>query len=470
MRAKYYITTAIDYCNDVIHVGHAYQKVVADVYARYHRLIGDRVFFLTGTDEYGSKAEQTAKEQHLTPKELVDKVSVKDKEQLTALQISYDRFIRTTDKDHTESVQTFWKKSKEKGDIYLGDFTGYYCVGCESYVTESDLVDGLCPYHKKKPIQLTEKNYFFRWSKYRSFLTKHIQSHSLFVLPEKRRNEMLSFLEKGLSDIPISRTSVSWGIPVPDSPGHVVYVWFDALINYLTGAPTGYWPADLHLLGLDNVRFHALLWPAMLESAGYELPKTVYGHGFFTLAGQKISKSLGNIIRPTELTSVYGSDAVRYYLLKIKPLSDDGDISLETLRAMYHGDLSNGLGNIVLRLTKLAETLRLKGLEPRKEHVFQKPSSKKAYRAFLEYRPHETVQDLAQRLKDLDKRIEEDKPWELLKTSPQRATEKIRASLEELYELAVLLEPFIPSASHSIQSNLTASRIETKPPLFPRLP
>jgi len=313
MTKKFYITTAIDYIDDVLHIGHAYQKIVADVLARYHRLLGEKVFFLTGVDEHGGKAEKAAKKAGVDFKKWADKISQADKKELRLLNVSFDRFIRTTDKDHEKNVIDFWHRVEKNGDIYLGKYVGIYCEGCEGFITKKDLIKGRCPFHPtQKPVKLTEKNYFFRWSKYENFLKKHIKSHPEFLQPEARRNEMLSFLDRGLEDIPISRPSVKWGIQVPGDSKHTIYVWFDALINYLSGTPKDLWPADVHMLGKDNVRWHALFWPAMLKSAGYELPKTVYGHGFISLEGKKISKSLGNIIRPSELIAkVGGPDPIR---------------------------------------------------------------------------------------------------------------------------------------------------------------
>src|SRR3989344_6618525 len=354
---KYYVTTAIDYTNNVIHIGHAYQKILADVLARYHRQIGDKTFFLTGTDEHGTTNEQAAKAAGKDPQTFVDEISAKDREQIDSLNINYDRFIRTTDPDHKKLVKEFYLKVKKNGDIYKGVYKGLYCVGCESYKTDSEIIDGKCPLHPTRELQqIEEENYFFAWSKYEDFLRKLIKKNPGFVQPEARRNEMLAFLDQGLRDIAISRQKdkVSWGIPIPDDPEHVNYVWFDALINYVSGAPD-FWPADVHILGKDNVRWHALLWPAMLKSAGYKLPKTIYGHGFINLNGEKISKSRGNVIRPNELVKEFGVDGVRYYFIRFGPWVEDVDISVEHLREVYNADLANGLGNTVARIAKLAE-------------------------------------------------------------------------------------------------------------------
>src|SRR3989344_2244564 len=308
-RKKFYITTAIDYTNDVIHIGHSYQKILADSIARYHRLLGDETYFLIGTDEHGQKVEKSAIEKRIEPKKFVDEIAKEDKAEWDALNISYDRFIRTTDEDHVKFAQEFYLKAKANGDIYLGKYEGLYCEGCEAYYEESQLVDGECPFHPNKElIKISEENYFFRLSKYQKFLEEYVESNKDFVIPEVKRKEILNFIKSGLRDFSVSRKGVDWGIPVPDDPEHTIYVWFDALINYLTfGVQKNCWPADVHVLGKDNQRFHAIFWPAMLKSAGYELPKTILVHDFFSLNGQKISKSLGNVIRPSELVAKFGA-------------------------------------------------------------------------------------------------------------------------------------------------------------------
>ncbi len=470
MSKKFYVTTAIDYTDDVIHIGHAYQKIVADVVARYHLLLGKEVFFLTGTDEHGGKVENAAEKAGELPKDFADRISAADQKELDSLNISYNRFIRTTDPDHIEIVNGFWKKVKAAGDIYAADYEGLYCGGCEGYITESDLVDGKCPYHPTKKLQtLKEKNYFFRWSKYQEFLEKYIKNHPEFVQPESRRNEMLAFLDRGLKDIPISREKLKWGIPVPGDPSQVIYVWFDALINYISGAPEGFWPADLHLLGKDNTRWHALLWPAMLKSAGLELPKTIYAHGFISLEGKKISKSIGNIIRPSELVQKFGVDAVRYYLLRIKNFEDDGDLSLDKLTEVYNADLANGLGNLVSRVAKLCEKSELKFFLKNQRPLVNK--NKK----LEEYKFNEALGEIWQKIATLDKIIDTEKPWKLTQNEELRI--KNKGPLEEtlqllvagIREIAVLLEPFLPETSQKIQEQFAGPEIKAGAPLFPRI-
>jgi methionyl-tRNA synthetase len=463
MAKKFYVTTAIDYTNDVIHCGHAYQKIVADVLARYYRLLGDKVFFLTGTDEHGTKSEQAAKKAGQTPKEFVDEVSAKDKEQLDALNISYDRFIRTTDPDHQKVVADFYLKVRASGDIYKGEYEGLYCIGCETYKTLTETVNGKCPLHPNQELEkVKEENYFFKWSKYADFLKKHIQANSSFILPESQRKNMLGFLEQGLEDIAISRPKkkVAWGIPVPDDSEQTVFVWFDALINYLSGAPD-FWPADVHILGKDNVRWHALLWPAMLKSAGYDLPKIIYGHAFITLNGQKISKSLGNVIRPTELVKEFGVDGVRYFFLRFGPLIEDVDISLDKIRAAYNADLANGLGNTVARITKLSEKTSLGKITQPK--FFDKNVSTNLAALKIDL----AIGAIWKKLGDLDKKINQEEPWKISDASDLK--EKVYLYATNLLNIAYQLRPFLPETAKKIQKQFAGTKIKSEKPLFPRL-
>ncbi len=461
MAKKFYITTAIDYIDDVMHIGHAYQKIVADVLARYHRLLGEKVFFLTGVDEHGGKAEEAAKKAKVEFKKWADKISQADKEQFQSLNISYDRFIRTTDKDHKKTVIDFWRRVKKKGDIYLGKYEGIYCQGCEGFITEKDLVKGKCPYHPTKtPRKLTEKNYFFRWSKYEDFLKDRLKKNPEFVQPESKRNEMLAFLDRGLEDIPISRPSVEWGISVPDDPKHTIYVWFDALINYITGAPKGFWPADLHLLGKDNLRWHALLWPAMLKSAGFKLPKTVYAHDFFSLNGQKISKSLGNIIRPTELVKKFGTDGVRYYFIKYGPATRDVDLTLNKLQELYNADLANGLGNLVARIAKLCEKsgFDFKNSKSQIYPQIKKPLDKFQFDVALNL--------IWEEIGAGDKLIDRKKPWEL---SGKKLKTVLEELVKEIRQISLNLKPFLPETAEQIEKQFKGPKIKSEKPLFPRL-
>lgn len=463
MDKKFYVTTAIDYTNDIIHIGHAYQKIMADVLARYHRQIDDKTFFLTGTDEHGGTSEQAAKTAGKPPKEFVDEIAKKDKEQLDALNISCDRFIRTTDEDHIKVVKDFYLKVKASGDIYKGQYKGFYCTGCEAYKTLTEIVNGKCPLHPTRKLEeIKEENYFFKWSKYADFLKKHISENPDFIKPESQKKNMLGFLEQGLEDIAISRpkSKVSWGIEVPDDPSQIIYVWFDALINYLSGAPD-FWPADIHILGKDNTRWHALLWPAMLKSAGYELPKTIYGHGFITLNGEKISKSRGNIIRPTDLVKQFGVDGVRYYFIRFGPWLEDADVSLEKIKEVYNADLANGLGNLVSRVAKLCENENIKGLNITPTRDDAADINLKGFRLDL------ALSSIWNKIKFIDQLISNDEPWK--NKDKHELKEKLETYVANILSLASNLEPFLPETAEKIEKQFAGPKIVSAKPLFPRI-
>jgi len=462
MNNKFYITTAIDYTNDVVHVGHSYQKILADVLARYHRLIGDKTYFLTGTDEHGQKVEESARKNGEDPKEFVDRIAAADKAEWDKLHISYDRFFRTTDEDHVKFAQEIYAKSKAAGDIYLGRFDGLYCEGCEGYLEESELVDGKCPFHPTiEPKRVSEENYFFRLSKYQKFIEEHIESHPEFVWPETKRREILAFVKRGLKDFSVSRPHVSWGIPVPDDPKHTIYVWFDALLNYLTyGVEKNCWPANVHVLGKDNQRFHAIYWPAMLKSAGYELPKTILVHDFFSLNGQKISKSLGNVIRVSELVSKFGVDGVRYFFLRHGPLTNDVDITLKKIDEVYNADLANGLGNLVARVAKLAE--KVAQFDPSTSSGQAAEQNK-----FLdEFRFDEALRLIWERISDLDKQIEKDQPWKLEQGKLEGV---LKNYVDEIRKIATGLRPFLPETAEKILKQFAGPTIKSGAALFPRI-
>ncbi|MEK7498036.1 MAG: methionine--tRNA ligase [Patescibacteria group bacterium] len=462
MANKFYVTTAIDYTNDVIHIGHAYQKILADVLARYHRLINFKTYFLTGTDEHGQKVEKSAKEKGVNPKEFADDIAEKDKQQWDSLNISYDRFFRTTDKDHIEFAQKFYLKSKANGDIYKSKYEGLYCEGCESFKDESELVDERCEFHPNKELQtVSEENYFFALSKYQKFLEEHIAKHPEFIWPESKRNEILSFIKSGLKDFSVSRQNVTWGIPVPDDPEHTIYVWFDALINYLTyGSEEGCWPADVHVLGKDNQRFHAIYWPAMLKSAGYELPKTILVHDFISLNGQKVSKSLGNVILPTDLIKKFGVDGVRYYFLRYGPLTNDVDITLEKISEVYNSDLANGLGNLVARTAKLCENSKLT-FPKSKVDLFKEVENN-----FNDFRFDFALKFIWEEISKLDQLINETKAWE------QKGSdlEKILAELViGIRQIAFNLKSFLPETAEKIEKQFAGPTIKSGSILFPRI-
>lgn len=457
--SKFYITTAIDYTNDVIHIGHSYQKLLADALARYHRLIGDQTFFLTGTDEHGQKVEKSAKEKGIEPKKFVNEIAQADKKEWLSLNVSFDRFIRTTDEDHIKFCQEFYLKSKANGDIYLSKYSGLYCEGCEAFVDEEE-----CQFHpNKKPQKIEEENYFFRLSKYQDFLEKYIEEHAEFVVPESKRQEILTFIRHGLKDFSVSRKNVNWGIPVPDDTSHTIYVWFDALINYLTyGVEENCWPADVHVLGKDNQRFHAIYWSAMLKSAGYELPKTILVHDFISLNGQKVSKSLGNVILPSELVSKYGVDGVRYFFLRYGPLNNDVDISLEKVTDVYNADLANGLGNLVARVAKLCETngVRCSAL-PAGRQVFSIQYEKN--KLLDEFKFNEALFEIWQTISELDQKIEKDQPWK------NKNDKNLISYVEKIRTIATTLLPFLPQTAQKILDQFKGPEIKSGEVLFPRI-
>ena len=364
MNEKYYITTPIYYPSANFHIGHCYTTIVADAIARYKRLTGYDVFFQTGTDEHGEKIEKKAKEAGVTPKEYVDKIIEDAKDLWKSLGISYDYFIRTTDENHEQAVKKIFKKLYDQGDIYKGEYKGLYCIPCESFWTEQQLIDGKCPDCGREVKMVSEEAYFFKLSKYQDRLVKYYEEHPNFILPISRKNEMINnFINPGLEDLCVSRTSFKWGIPVDFDPSHVVYVWIDALTNYITslGYPDEesplfkkYWPADLHLVGKEIVRFHVIIWPCMLMALNLPLPHQVFGHGWLKIDGGKISKSLGNYKDPRVYINSYGVDAVRYYALREVSFGQDGNFSEEALVNRTNTDLANNLGNLVNRTVSMS--------------------------------------------------------------------------------------------------------------------
>jgi methionyl-tRNA synthetase len=447
-KKKFYITTAIDYPNAEPHIGHTYQKVVADVLARWHKVLGEDVLFLTGTDEHGKKIQETAENVGKNPKEFVDELSLKFKEAWKLLNIQYNRFIRTTDEDHEKLVQEVIEKCNKNGDIYLGEYEGYYCVGCEGYLTEKDLVDGKCPYHDKPITKMKEESYFFRLSKYQNFLLDLFKSNPPIILPESRRNEMISRVKEGLNDLSISRTSFDWGIPFPGNSKHVVYVWFDALFNYLTGAgeEKEFWPASVHLLGKDNGWFHAVYWPAFLKSAGYELPKNVFIHGFVSFNGQKISKSLGNAISPKALVEKYGADTIRYFISRQFPFSEgeDGDFSEKALVDRHNNELANKLGNLVSRVAGLIER---EGLEKCENSLKNKLDLEKIKKLFNNYEIDKVLNEIFAFIDSCNEYVQEKKPWE---THDKKILYELADSIKII---GILLWCFMPSSMERVASD-----------------
>lgn len=464
MNKKFFVTTPIYYVNDVPHIGHSYATIAADILARYHREIGDDTFFLTGVDENSQKtvlaAEKTGKDLETYTNELA-KIWQTTWQKLG---ITNDDFIRTTEGRHEKTVIEFFKKVEANGDIYKGKYIGLYCVGHEAFLREDDLDEsGLCPDHKTKPEKLEEENYFFSLSKYQNQILEFLEKNPKFIEPVERYHEILNFIKGGLQDISITRSTQKWGIKAPNDPKHVIYVWFDALINYLSAAPEK-WPADLHIIGKDILRFHTVIWPAMLLSAGYPLPKKVFAHGFFTIEGTKISKSLGNTIDPIRIANDYGTDALRYFLFKEFPFGNDGDFSFERLNEVYNSDLANGLGNLVSRVARLAESLDLTGVEPKEKSLLD--SDFRIHLDKLEFQ--QALDYIWDKIRTTDRSLETTKPWELIKTDPDKATSVIENLIRQIIEIQELLIPFLPETSKKIREQFSAPKIKLVDPLFPR--
>jgi methionyl-tRNA synthetase len=477
---KFYITTPIYYVNDIPHIGHAYTTIAADVLARYYRMKGKEVYFLTGTDENSQKNVEAAKKvkgEELKVKsekeivtEYVNEMSAKWQETWDSLDITNDDFIRTTEPRHKKAVKKFFEAVFKNGDIYKGIYEGLYCPGCEAYVSEMDLENGKCPFHKIAPKKIKEENYFFRFKKYEAKLLDYIEKNPDFIEPEARRNEVVNYISHHLEDISISRLSQEWGIPVPIDKKQVIYVWFDALINYLTAVGYGtdeekfnkWWPADLHLVGKDIIKFHCALWPAMLMSAGLPLPKKVFAHGFFTIGGQKISKSLGNVLDPVELVNKYGIDEVRYFLLREISFGEDGDISLKRLEERYNTELANGLGNLVARVLTMCEKY-FNGKIPPLTWGSTGPTWRTYQEAVEKLQFHQALIDIWDLISKCDKLINDEAPWQLIKIDKKRVGEVIYTLLETLRHIAWLLAPFMPLTSDLILEQLgLALKVEKK--------
>lgn len=453
---KFYITTSIPYVNAAPHIGHALEFVQADAVARYHRLLGDNVYFLSGTDENALKNVQSAEEKKVKVQDLVKTNSDIFLNMAKKLNISIDDFIRTTEKRHFDGATKFWLSCKPE-DIYRKSYTGLYCLGCETFYTEKDLVDGLCPEHKKAPETVSEENYFFKLSNYQDYLENLISTDKLKIVPDFRKNEILAFIRGGLEDFSISRSvkrAKGWGIPVPGDNNQIIYVWFDALTNYITALDWEHngnlfienWPADMHVVGKGITRFHNIYWPAMLKSAGILPPKSVFVHGYVTAEGEKISKSLGNVIDPIEYIDKYGVDAVRYYLLREIPAFSDGDFSQKRFVDVYNSELANSLGNLVSRVAKLAEGLTIENkkivLDDEYKKLFEQCSfdlaTKWVFTKFID---------------ESNNRLNIVSPWKLEADDP-KLIEVLTECVNNLRSAAYYLTPIMPQTCEKITKAL----------------
>jgi methionyl-tRNA synthetase len=477
LNEKFYITTAIDYINGKPHIGHSYEKVAADVLARYYRsrLGNDNVLFVTGTDEHGAKIAEYATKSNLAIEEFANQASAQFKVAWDNLNLSYNRFIRTTDEDHVKVVEEFITKIKDNGFLYEGDYEGLYCVGHEAFLTEKDLVDGICPDHKTKPEIIKEKNWFFKVSAFTGDIKSKIESGEFKIYPEHSKKEILVMLNEGFNDIAVTRPNVKWGIPVPWDKDQTVYVWVDALINYYTAANTisqsggkEFWPADVHVVGADIAKFHCIIWPAMLLAAGLPVPHGVAVHGFLTLNNQKLSKTTGNIVDPNEWVEKFGADAVRYFLMREVPFDAHGDISEEKLRARYEGDLANGLGNLVSRVTTLVERF-LDGKIPRGTIPDQIDIPNEIDSLISGFKFHEALSKIWEEVARANKIVDETKLWELGKTDLDEFARVAKEVLVIIETCATQLLPFIPQSAEKILNIVRAESITKAEPLFPRI-
>ena len=470
-KEKFYITTAIAYTSRKPHIGNTYEVVLTDAIARFMRSMGKDVFFLTGTDEHGQKIEDIAREQGVTPQEYVDGVAGEIKDIWDLMNSSYDKFIRTTDDYHVEAVQKIFKKLYDQGDIYKGEYKGWYCVPCESFFTDTQIENGVCPDCGRPVKQANEEAYFFRMSKYQDALMKHIEENPEFIQPESRKREMVNnFLKPGLQDLCVSRSSFKWGVPVTFDDKHVIYVWIDALSNYITAlgySPDGsgelynkYWPADVHIIGKDILRFHTIYWPIMLMALGEPLPKKVFGHPWLLFGTDKMSKSKGNVIYADDLVRHFGVDAVRYYVLREMPFAQDGTITYETIIARFNADLANTLGNLVNRTVAMANKY-FGGKVSYKNVVADcdgdlKATALAACKAveekMMEYRVADALEEIISLARRSNKYIDETEPWALAKDEEKR--DRLETVLFNLLEsirfIATLLAPFMPETADKI--------------------
>lgn len=476
-KKKFYITTPVYYVNDKPHIGHAYTTIAVDVLARFHKLQGEDVYFLTGTDEHGLKIQHKAEEAGKEPQKFVDEIAGEFKNLWNKLEIKYDNFIRTTDPEHKSAVQKVLQTLYDKGAIYKGEYEGLYCVGCEQFRNENELVDGRCPDHDTVVEKVREECYLLKMTDSQNDLVKKIENDEFKIRPEKYRKETLSFLKnEKLKDVSISRKNVSWGIPLPFDPEHTTYVWFDAFLSYITGL--GWdgdinnipekWPADIQLIGKDILRVHATIWPIMLMHLGIPLPRILYVHGHLLSGGRKMSKTLGNVIGIDEMLEKFGVDGTRYLLMSAGTFGEDVDVTMERLTEKYNADLANGLGNLLSRVVKLSANLQDIRLENIKSDDFPRKPTLEFYKIDLEDIRISTALDRVWEvlIRDDNKFIEDNKPWELAKTDEDKFKEVMQKLISDLYLISELLIPFMPETSEKIKKALETKETEI---LFPRI-
>jgi methionyl-tRNA synthetase len=479
-KQTFYVTTPIYYVNDVPHIGHAYTTIIADAMARYQRLKGNKVFFLTGTDEHGQKIEKSAAEKGLSPQELADRVVVRFKDLWQKLNISYDYFIRTTEKFHEQGVQKIFKILLDKGDIYKGSYQGWYCISEENFLSEDIPLEAegykICPDCGRKAVLLEEESYFFRLSAYQQALLDFYQSHPRFVRPPGRMNEVISFVRQGLKDLSITRTSVKWGIPVPGDPKHTIYVWFDALHNYVTAIGydwnpehfATFWPADVHLIGKDILRFHAIFWPAFLMAAGFELPATVFSHGWWLKDEAKMSKSKGNVLDPYFILNKVGADALRYFLLREIPIGQDGNFSHQGFVHRINSDLANDLGNLVQRTLTMAVNY-FDGLLPAVTEEYEidleltrqfDETKNKVYDLYNDYALNRALEEIWFFLNAVNKYLADNEPWKLAGQAEKRdrLARVLYQALCSIRGASYLLYPVMPETAEKIWNLLGEER------------
>jgi len=484
----FFISTAIDYPSEKPHLGHCLEKIQADVIARYKRLQGFDVHFSIGTDEHGLKIQRYAQKAGKKPQEFVDEMSGYFKDLWEKLNISNDDFVRTTEKRHIKVVQEIIKKIYKKGDIYKGKYKGLYCVDCESYYMPKDLIDGKCPIHHKLPELIEEEGYFFRMNKYQEALIRYIEENKNFIIPDSKRNEILNRLKEPLQDLSISRTAVKWGIPLPIDEKFTLFVWIDALINYLTTIDypgkkfKKFWPADVHVIGKDIVWHHSVIWASLLLSLGLPLPKTIFVHGFITVKGEKMSKSLGNIINPVGLVEKYGRETIRYFFIREFSSFEDGNFSEERIKERYNSDLAQGIGNLLSRILALGEQYQTSLIL--KKNGLQKlidETEKIYHQKMQEFRLNEALARVWDLVNALDKFITEEKPWASLKNDQEKFEKDMATLIISLGKVALSIAPVMPETSDKLLNSLGFKNISEKDwqnlkvslktgiPLFPKL-